>query len=282
PHSPEDIKACLEETIGARFWNIRLRPVQGNPLRFRELHKLDVKRYKCAIVLCDALWLDPDADDLNGIETKEKRDFLRLDAMIMMVQLNVRKALELAGHPDINIICEKVAFNGVTRFEDRFRLPLAVSVNFTSHSAKMLLEVAYNPRLLLTYSKIQSEARLLVQDSSAFARPGEVLTWAELHARAATVDQVLLGYYEISSVMSGPIQATINPAGDEHSHELRVWNKGDQRMKLLAFTRASLAHTEIDGNDTLLNSVWLASEDLDAADDAATAEALTFSSQQAV
>ncbi len=94
--------------------------------------------------------------------------------------------------------------------------------------------------------------------------------------------QVLLGYYEISSVMSGPIQATINPAGDEHSHELRVWNKGDQRMKLLAFTRASLAHTEIDGNDTLLNSVWLASEDLDAADDAATAEALTFSSQQAV
>ena len=40
PHSPEDIKACLEETIGARFWNIRLRPVQGNPLRFRELHKV--------------------------------------------------------------------------------------------------------------------------------------------------------------------------------------------------------------------------------------------------
>ena len=52
------------------------------------------------------------------------------------------------------------------------------------------MQVAYNPRLLLTYSKIQSEARLLVQDSSAFARPGEVLTWAELHARAATVDQV--------------------------------------------------------------------------------------------
>ena len=53
--------------------------------------QLDVKRYKCAIVLCDALWLDPDADDLNGIEVNEKRDFLRLDAMIMMAQLNVRK-----------------------------------------------------------------------------------------------------------------------------------------------------------------------------------------------
>ena len=53
--------------------------------------QLDVKRYQCAIVLCDALWLDPDADDLNGIESNEKRDFLRLDAMIMMAQLNVRK-----------------------------------------------------------------------------------------------------------------------------------------------------------------------------------------------
>ena len=53
--------------------------------------QLDVRRYKCAIVLCDALWLDPDADDLNGIEVNEKRDFLRLDAMIMMAQLNVRK-----------------------------------------------------------------------------------------------------------------------------------------------------------------------------------------------
>lgn len=55
--------------------------------------QLDVKRYKCAIVLCDALWLDPDADDLNGIEVNEKRDFLRLDAMIMMAQLNVRKVI---------------------------------------------------------------------------------------------------------------------------------------------------------------------------------------------
>lgn len=52
------------------------------------------------------------------------------------------------------------------------------------------MQVAYNPRLLLTYSKITSEARMLVQDSSAFARYGEVLTWAELHARAALVDQV--------------------------------------------------------------------------------------------
>ncbi len=87
--------------------------------------------------------------------------------------------------------------------------------------------------------------------------------------------QVLLGYYEISSVMSGPIQATINPAGDAHSHELRIWNRGDHRTKLLAFTQNSYNHENIEENDTLLNSVWLASEDRDAADDAITAESLT-------
>ena len=54
------------------------------------------------------------------------------------------------------------------------------------------LWVAYNPRLLLLYSKITSEARILVQDSSAFARNEELLSWAELHARAALVDQVIL------------------------------------------------------------------------------------------
>ena len=64
--------------------------------------------------------------------------------MGMIMQISVQ-ALESAGHPDINIICEKVAFDGVTRFEDRFRLPLAVTVNFTSHTAKMLLEVALPP-----------------------------------------------------------------------------------------------------------------------------------------
>lgn len=64
--------------------------------------------------------------------------------MSMITQISLQ-ALESAGHPDINIICEKVAFDGVTRFEDRFRLPLAVTVNFTSHTAKMLLEVALLP-----------------------------------------------------------------------------------------------------------------------------------------
>ena len=39
------------------------------------------------------------------------------------------------------MICEKVAFDGVTRFEDRYRLPLGVTVNMTDYSAQLATEV---------------------------------------------------------------------------------------------------------------------------------------------
>jgi len=57
---------------------------------------------------------------------------------VMVVQLNIRKMLEEACLPPINIIGQKVASEGLTRFEDRSRLPLGISVNFTSFAAKML------------------------------------------------------------------------------------------------------------------------------------------------
>ena len=49
--------------------------------------------------------------------------------------------LQEQGYPLLNIICEKVAVEGVTRFEDRFRLPVGISVNMTSFSAKLLTQV---------------------------------------------------------------------------------------------------------------------------------------------
>ena len=44
--------------------------------------------------------------------------------------------------PDINIIAEKCAFEGFTRFEDRFKMPLGISINYTSYAAKLLAEVS--------------------------------------------------------------------------------------------------------------------------------------------
>lgn len=39
---------------------------------------------------------------------------------------------------------EKVAFDGVTRFEDRYRLPLGVTVNLTDYSAQLATEVTFD------------------------------------------------------------------------------------------------------------------------------------------
>jgi hypothetical protein len=47
--------------------------------------------------------------------------------------------LQEGGCPDINIICERITVGGLpTRFEDQTRLPMGVSVNSTSYSAKLL------------------------------------------------------------------------------------------------------------------------------------------------
>lgn len=46
--------------------------------------------------------------------------------------------------PDINIVCEKLAIAGATRFEDRFRLPLGTSINLTSYAAKLLVLAMYD------------------------------------------------------------------------------------------------------------------------------------------
>lgn len=49
------------------------------------------------------------------MELSEPNEVFRVDAMIMMLQLNIRKVLEERGVPPIHIISEKLAFEGVTR-----------------------------------------------------------------------------------------------------------------------------------------------------------------------
>lgn len=57
------------------------------------------RRFKCAVVLCDMKWLDPDMEEANGISATEQSDMLRLDALVLMVQLNVRKLIAVRGSP---------------------------------------------------------------------------------------------------------------------------------------------------------------------------------------
>ena len=53
------------------------------------------------------------------------------------------------GRKSINIVTEKVSFQGVTRFEDRRRLPLGVATNFSAYAAKVLTQARLLPQALL-------------------------------------------------------------------------------------------------------------------------------------
>lgn len=67
------------------------------------------------------------------------------------------------GCPDINIICERITVGGLpTRFEDQTRLPMGVSVNSTSYSAKLLqvgTQQAHHLRLICS-ERVKMQTRL--------------------------------------------------------------------------------------------------------------------------
>lgn len=37
--------------------------------------------------------------------------------------------MQESGFPSLNLITEKISFEGITRFEDKYRLPMGISVN---------------------------------------------------------------------------------------------------------------------------------------------------------
>jgi hypothetical protein len=77
--------------------------VNANPLQRSSLAaKLDMSTFRCALVLCDELWVDPDSYDGNGIDSLDEPSVLRLDSLVMVTQLNVRKLLEDSRLPPIS------------------------------------------------------------------------------------------------------------------------------------------------------------------------------------
>lgn len=45
--------------------------------------------------------------------------------------------------------------------------------------------------------------------------------------------QVLMGYFVIPGIVQNPINAIINPVGDAERSIARIWNAGDQRVRLI-------------------------------------------------
>ncbi|WIA29180.1 hypothetical protein OEZ86_011691 [Tetradesmus obliquus] len=242
-HNPDD-------TLGAVLQNttldyIKVHHVNANPLQRSSLAaKLDMSTFRCALVLCDELWVDPDSYDGNGIDSLDEPSVLRLDSLVMVTQLNVRKLLEDSRLPPINIICQKVATEGLTRFEDRNRLPLGISVNLNSFSAKMLAQLAVNPLMLYPVTRLGEDAQLTIVDSSAYAGLHEAINFWQLVARCQAVGDVLLGYYAIPDHLDEPLHTVVDPVGMEERCQPRVWNSGDGHLKFIVL-RGMAAHPHV-------------------------------------
>ncbi|KAG2488131.1 hypothetical protein HYH03_013277 [Edaphochlamys debaryana] len=216
--------------------NITVRHLRGDPLQRSEMGALvDVTQLKAALVLCDERWVDPDLND-NDEDVLCQGDMLRLDSLIMMVQLNIRKLLEDASRPTINIVCQKVASIGLTRFEDRRRPPLGISDNFASFTAKLLTMAAINPATVAAFATFGERTFLQLADAAELAGPGERLSYLQLQRRAQSNGMVLIGYYQLPTSVDEPLRNVINPRGARARTTRRVWNRdGNGLTKLILF-----------------------------------------------
>ena len=207
---------------------------------------LDVTNLGAAIIVHDTIW-NCRGDTISGSAATadaspyamSQADMLRIDAAILEVQLNVRYLLEQACCPDINIISEKLTYLGQTRFEHRNKLPIGTAVNSASYAAKVLAQIAVQPRTLMAYSQLGVQADIIVQDASDFADEGEQLSFLAMQARCASVTQVLLGYYTVPSQMDDVLEIVVNPSGQEERTKLVIWNTGDARCKLITLVPKS-------------------------------------------
>jgi hypothetical protein len=87
--------------------NISVSYVRGDPLVTADIEALPLKSFSNIVVLIDKAWMDTDKDDTNGMGASDTNDMLRLDAMVMMVQLNVRRSLAKIGLKNARFVTEK-------------------------------------------------------------------------------------------------------------------------------------------------------------------------------
>jgi hypothetical protein len=84
-----------------------VRHVTANPLQRSSLAAvLDVSVFRCALVLCDELWVDPDNNDANGLDSLDEPSVLRLDSLVMVAQVRslivfLEQMLCAAGHKQL-------------------------------------------------------------------------------------------------------------------------------------------------------------------------------------
>ncbi|KAI8477171.1 MAG: hypothetical protein J3K34DRAFT_515852 [Monoraphidium minutum] len=239
--NPHPKGATLARALGGtQLHNIKVCHVELDPLQVYAVLRLDLSNFQAAIVLCDEAWVEEGEGGAGGAGRPEGSDHatdqpavLRLDSLMMMVQLNIRRALAERGLPPINIICQKVATAGLTRFEDRHRLPLGISVNFAAFAATMLSIVAHGPANLMAYTRLGECADLTFVDASEYVAQGEEVSYWQVLAQAQEQGDCLMGYYCLPADMESPVEAVVNPQGLDVRGRRRAWNAGDGRLKFI-------------------------------------------------
>eukprot|EP00890_Picochlorum_soloecismus_P002958 jgi/Picsp_1/3663/NSC_06500-R1_probable secreted protein len=237
-HPWETIKGFLDFKLS----NITLRHIKCDPREKDRLNNaIDISKFSAAIIMQDTLWLNGGVNNEHAAYALSQEDMLRLDATILTVQLNIRYLLEQNRSSEINIIAEKLASEGETRFENRSKLPIGASISSSSFSAKALAVEGLHPGLVITYFDLGSKCGIYVQDASSFVEEGEKISFAVLQARCASVQLVLMGYYYVPMNRStlDPIHLDLNPQGIEERCRKRVWNSGDGSCKFIVAAQKS-------------------------------------------
>ena len=97
-----DVYGCPEPE------NIKVSYTRGDPLVPADIEALPLESYSNIVVLIDKAWMDTDKDDTNGMGATDTADMLRLDSVVMMVQLHVRRSLAKIGLKNTRFVTEKV------------------------------------------------------------------------------------------------------------------------------------------------------------------------------
>jgi hypothetical protein len=241
-HDPEHINPVLE-SLRLELQNTTVSHSKCDP---RNRHDLEqamsaeaLSKFKGALTLVDTDWFMADASrtDPHSNFSLTSASMLKMDALILNCQLNIRHMTQSLGdaQSDMIFISEKLSGESrCTRFEDRTRLPLGSSVNSSSFAAKALAQEAILPGSMRIYHEVDKVCRLHVVDTSLFAEKDEILSYVDLQSRAADMQCTLLGFYEEPDGRDDSYVAlTLNPQGFDVKNEPRVWNDGRAQIRLV-------------------------------------------------
>ena len=251
-HEEAEIDGILK-SLRSGLRNITVAHKKCDPRNIHELRNaVDIRDFSAAIVLSDTKWIVD--RNVSGFALSSS-EMMRMDALILTCQLNIRYLNEETGLSDISIIAEKLSGESKqTRFEDRERLPIGAAINSASFSAKSLAQEALIPGSIEIYSNVDESCALQVQDSSTFAFEGEAISYACLQSRCASLQMILLGYYIIPESAVEKVKLILNPQGAEEKSKRIVWNDGECRCKLVLASKHEHVPMVEKDSDTILNT----------------------------